>query len=141
MHIQCECSNLNWIRIKSGLKAQCEHAFKSFTLLVYLFLSRLYNKMTMEVILSTAFGRAIDVQGGNGGKLFEAAVTAFGAFSPSKEDEGMSIYRIIQVAMGKSSSSHESAQRLLTADQLMSLYAIVTEPTPGLELLIGWFPW
>ena len=29
--------------------------------------------MTMEVILSTAFGRAVDVQGGNGGKLYEAA--------------------------------------------------------------------
>ena len=29
--------------------------------------------MTMEVILSTAFGRAVDVQGGKGGKLYEAA--------------------------------------------------------------------
>ena len=29
--------------------------------------------MTMEVILSTAFGRAVDVQGGKGGKLYECA--------------------------------------------------------------------
>ena len=113
----------------------------SFTLHVYMFLSRLYNKMTMEVILSTAFGRAVDVQGGKGGKLFEAAVTAFGVFSPPKEDEGMSIYRILQIAIGKTSSSHESAQGLLPADQVMNLYAIVKEATPGLELLLGWFPW
>ena len=79
--------------------------FMSFTIHVHLFLSRLYKKMTMEVILSTAFGRAVDVQGGKGGKLFEAAVTAFGAFSPSKEDERMNIYRILQFAICKTSSS------------------------------------
>ena len=71
----------------------------------------------MEVILSTAFGRAVDVQGGKGGKLYEAAVTTFGAFSLSKEDERMNIYRILQIAIGKTSSLHESAQGLLTADQ------------------------
>ena len=70
----------------------------------FLFLIRMYNKMTMEVILSTAFGRAIDVQGGNGGKLFESAVTVFGAFSPSKEDEGINIYRILNIALSKTSS-------------------------------------
>ena len=93
--------------------------------------------MTMEVILSTAFGRAVDVQGGKGGELYEAAVTAFNAFAPSKEDEGMNIYRILQFAIGKTSSLHETAQRLLTADQLMNLYTIVTEATPGLELVYG----
>ena len=75
--------------------------------------------MTMEVILSTAFGRAVDVQGGKGGKLYEAAVTAFAAFSPSLEDERMRIYRVLQFAIGKTSSLHESAQGLLTADQLV----------------------
>ena len=33
----------------------------------------LYSKMTMEVILATAFGRTIDVQGGKGGKLHDNA--------------------------------------------------------------------
>ena len=79
--------------------------FMYLTIHVHLFLYRLYNRMTMEVILSTAFGRAVDVQGGKGGKLFDAAVTAFGAFSPSKEDERMNIYRILQFAICKTSSS------------------------------------
>ena len=61
--------------------------------------------MTMEVILSTAFGRAVDVQGGNGGKLFEAAVTVFSAFSPSKDNEGINVYRILQFALSKTSST------------------------------------
>ena len=69
----------------------------------FLFLFRMYKKMTMEVILSTAFGRAIDVQGGNGGKLFESALTVFGAFSPSKKDEGINIYRILNIALSKTS--------------------------------------
>ena len=36
--------------------------------------------MTMEVILSTTFGRSLDVKGGNGGKLYEAAAEAFAVF-------------------------------------------------------------
>ena len=40
----------------------------------------MYNKMTMEVILSTAFGRAVDVQNGKGGKILESAVLLFGSF-------------------------------------------------------------
>ena len=97
----------------------------SFTIHVHLFLYRLYKKMAMEVILSTAFGRAVDVQGRKGEKLFEAAVTAFGAFSPSKEDERMNIYRILQVAIGKTSSTlwvaftQKSTKVVLTVDQLM----------------------
>ena len=51
--------------------------------------------MTMEVILSTAFGRAIDVQGGNGGKLYEAAVEAFAGFS-SGQGKQMSLTRVLQ---------------------------------------------
>ena len=57
---------------------------------------RLYNKMTMEVILSTAFGRVVDVQGGKGGKLYECALTVFNALAPRKENEPMSVYRILQ---------------------------------------------
>ena len=37
--------------------------------------------MTMEVILSTAFGRSMDVQGGSGGRIVEAAYEIFAAFS------------------------------------------------------------
>ena len=60
-----------------------------------LFLYRLYSKMTMEVILSTAFGRAIDVQGGNGGKVYEAALEVFGAFAPGADNQ-MSFTRFLQ---------------------------------------------
>ena len=50
----------------------------------------------MEVILSTAFGRAIDVQGGNGGKLYEAALEAIAAFAPSTDNQ-MTFTRILQL--------------------------------------------
>ena len=43
--------------------------------------------LTMEVTLSTAFGRAVDVQGGKGGKLYEAAANAFSDFSPDESEE------------------------------------------------------
>ena len=46
-----------------------------------------FSKMTMEVILSTAFGRSIDVQGGAGGKIVEAAYELFSAFSPGPDDK------------------------------------------------------
>ena len=62
---------------------------------------RLYNKMTMEVILSTAFGRAVDVQGGKGGKLYEAALTVFRALFTPGENEGPNIIGILQFAMCK----------------------------------------
>lgn len=64
---------------------------------------RLYNKMTMEVILSTAFGRAVDVQGGKGGRLFESAVAArvFRAVSPPKNGDTVNVFRILQFALGK----------------------------------------
>ena len=52
--------------------------------------------MTMEVILSTAFGRAVDVQGGKGGQLFEAAVAVFNALSPPEENEPTSLFRMLQ---------------------------------------------
>ena len=57
--------------------------------------------LTMEVILSTAFGRAIDVQGGNGGKLYEAAVKAFSDFSPDSQKKQMSATRMIQFLLRK----------------------------------------
>ena len=62
---------------------------------------RLYSKMTMEVILSTAFGRAIDVQGGKGGKLFESAVAVFSALTPPKENEPVNLFRILQFVLGR----------------------------------------
>ena len=46
---------------------------------------RMYNKMTMEVILSTAFGRAVDVQNGKGGRILESAVRIVGAFATEGE--------------------------------------------------------
>ena len=57
---------------------------------------RLYNKMAMEVILSTAFGRAVDVQGGKGGKLFQSALAVFNALAPPKENESINVIRILQ---------------------------------------------
>ena len=46
---------------------------------------RMYNKMTMEVILATAFGRAVDVQNGKGGRILESAVKVFGIFATEGE--------------------------------------------------------
>ena len=66
-----------------------------------LFAYRLYNKMTMEVILSTAFGRAVDVQGGNGGKLYKAALEAFASLTPGQDNE-MKLTRILQFLICKS---------------------------------------
>ena len=62
---------------------------------------RLYNKMTMEVILSTAFGHALDVQGGNGGKLFESAVAVFSALAPLKKNDRSYIFGILQFILRK----------------------------------------
>ena len=51
----------------------------------------------MEVILSTAFGRAVDVQGGKGGKIFEAALAVFNAFvPPEKENSGSLLIKVLQ---------------------------------------------
>ena len=62
---------------------------------------RLYNKMAMEVILSTAFGRAVDVQGGKGGKLYESAVTVFSALTPPKENDPVKIFTVLQFLLRK----------------------------------------
>ena len=50
--------------------------------------------MTMEVILSTAFGRAVDVQGGNGGKLYEAAKALMSSLT--RKGIGVQLIRIAQ---------------------------------------------
>ena len=55
----------------------------------------------MEVILSTAFGRAIDVQGGKGGKLFESALTVFSAISPPKANDPVNAFTILQFVLSK----------------------------------------
>ena len=57
--------------------------------------------MTMEVILSTAFGCAVDVQGGNGGKLLESAVAVFSALTPPKESDPINVFRILQFLLGR----------------------------------------
>ena len=57
--------------------------------------------LTMEVILSTAFGRAVNVQGGKGGKLYEAAVKAFSNFSPDNQKKKMPLARMIQFLLRK----------------------------------------
>jgi cytochrome P450 len=41
----------------------------------------LYSKMTMEVMLSTVFGRSIDMQGGKGREIYDDAAAVFAAFS------------------------------------------------------------
>ena len=52
--------------------------------------------MTMEVILSTAFGRAVDVQGGNGGKIYEAAMEVLKAFEPNSGNKLSNFFNIAQ---------------------------------------------
>jgi cytochrome P450 len=52
----------------------------------------LYTKMTMEVIMSTHFGRSLDVQGGEGGQIYEDAKAVFAAFG----GKGSVIIRILQ---------------------------------------------
>ena len=61
---------------------------------------RLYNKMAMEVILSAAFGRAVDVQGGKGGKLYESAVAVNSAFTPPKDNDPVNVFAILQFLLG-----------------------------------------
>ena len=39
----------------------------------------------MEVILSTAFGRSVDVQTTDGGELYKAAGTLFSVLDPDKQ--------------------------------------------------------
>ena len=56
---------------------------------------RLHNKLAMEIILSTAFGRAVDVQGGKGGKLYEAALEVIAGFS-SGQDNQMPLTKLFQ---------------------------------------------
>ena len=52
--------------------------------------------MSMEVILSTAFGRTVDVQGGKGGKLLESGMTFFAAYTPPKEGEPESFFKVFE---------------------------------------------
>jgi hypothetical protein len=55
----------------------------------------LFSKMTMEVILATAFGRSVDVQGGQGGEVYQAAREMFSAIG---EDSGKFI-RMLQLTL------------------------------------------
>ena len=101
MYIACN-SLLSYIIIVSAVwHGNLSHFFANwFSLSPF----RLYSKMTMEVILSTAFGRAVDVQGGKGGKLYEAAIEVFEAFSPDSQNQ-MSVTRMIQLMLSESTWS------------------------------------
>ena len=57
--------------------------------------------MTMEVILSTAFGRSLDVQGGKGGELYEAAAKVFREASPPKRGDRPSALILMQLILSK----------------------------------------
>ena len=54
-----------------------------------------YSKCIMEVILSTAFGRSIDVQGGKGGELYEAALGVFTEATGQKSSNVLAMLRIL----------------------------------------------
>ena len=74
---------------------------------------RLYNKMTMEVILSTAFGRTVNVQGGKGGKLLESAMTLFAAYTPPKEGDPESFFKKLQFLLCRLNSTELSDHLLI----------------------------
>jgi thromboxane-A synthase len=56
-----------------------------------------YSKCIMEVILSTAFGRSIDVQGGKGGEIYEDARDLF-QFLSGKRAMAMRLVQFIMSA-------------------------------------------
>ena len=58
------------------------------------FCCSLYNKMTMEVLLSTAFGRSVDIQGGKGGEIYKDARDLF-KFVTGKQAIFMTILQFI----------------------------------------------
>ena len=53
--------------------------------------------MTMEVILSTAFGRSVDVQGGKGGAIYDDACAVFNSFTGKRSF----LIRILQFILRK----------------------------------------
>lgn len=59
----------------------------------------LYRKMTMEVILSTAFGRSIDVQTSDGGELYKAADTLFSVLDPEQQGFGIRMIGLITLLL------------------------------------------
>ena len=60
------------IRLMFIYVGECMYIFIRCDFFLF-FCCSLYSKMTMEVILSTAFGRSVDVQGGKGGEIYEDA--------------------------------------------------------------------
>ena len=82
--------------------------------------------MSMEVILSTAFGRSLDVQGGSGGKIFEAAVTVFNALAPPKEGDPVNVFRMLQFLLSELHSHY-------IATHIMSLSAKVKYLQPFVD--------
>ena len=53
--------------------------------------------MTMEVILATAFGRSMDVQGGAGGRIVEAAYEVFASLMPGADDKPRPLILFLQL--------------------------------------------
>ena len=58
---------------------------------------RLFSKMTMEIILATAFGRSMDVQGGAGGKILESAYEVFASLLPGADDKPRPFILFLQI--------------------------------------------
>ena len=96
-----DCINYTFILYVCAYSIMCPQRKVCVYCITLLFAHRLYNKMTMEVILSTAFGRAVDVQGGKGGKLYKAALEAFASLTPGQDNE-MKLTRILQFLICKS---------------------------------------
>ena len=63
-------------------------------------IARLFNQMTMEVILSTAFGRSVNVQNGQGGRLYESALEVFGALS-TEGKHASTLLRLLNLVVRK----------------------------------------
>ena len=80
--------------------------------------------MTMEVILSTAFGRAVDVQGGNGGKIYEAAMEVLKALEPNS---GSKLSNFLNIVHGKKNVLHVTSVSVRTC-QLMVVYELESIP-------------
>ena len=57
--------------------------------------------MTMEVILATAFGRSMDVQGGAGGRIVEAAYEVFASLMPRPDDKPRPLILFLQLMSSK----------------------------------------
>ena len=77
--------------------ANCTLACVHFRCICHTHVCSLYSKMTMEVILATAFGRSVDVQGGAGGRIVEAAYEIFSTLMPGANDKPQPFIVALQI--------------------------------------------